>query len=102
MGYYFDLFMTILKWTSALTAGGLVALSAGIYAFQSSLIYAASIPAGSRSVVDTPDKYGMSEYEDVTLETADGERLHCYLISQTRETASASPTMMIFHANAGK
>lgn len=93
--------MSVLKWVTTLTIGSSALVATSLYLFQNNIIYASSVPAGSRTQVDTPAKYGLSEYEDVTLDTPDGESLHCYLIMQTKEHAAKRPTVLLFHANAG-
>lgn len=98
---WLTLIMSILKWGTTLAAGTIAAVGAGLYIFQTSLIYPASMPAGSRTTVDTPEKYGMTEYQELYLKTTDGERLHCYTILQTSEIARERPTILLFHANAG-
>lgn len=94
--------MSVLKWTTILAASGAALIGTGLYAFQTAIIYPSSVPSGSRTLVDTPDRYGMPEYEDITLATHDGEKLHCFLIMQTKDIVQERPTIIIFHANAGK
>ncbi|KAJ3174781.1 hypothetical protein HDU87_006897 [Geranomyces variabilis] len=62
---------------------GLSALAGGVvllYACQNSLIYPANFPAGSRTVVATPDEHGMPEYEAVTITTPDQVKIQAYYI----------------------
>ncbi|KAJ3132193.1 hypothetical protein HDU90_007499 [Geranomyces variabilis] len=62
---------------------GLSALAGGVvllYACQNSLIYPANFPAGSRTVVATPDEHGMPEYEAVTITTPDKVKIRAYYI----------------------
>lgn len=98
---YYTIFMTALKWVATLAMGSTAVVAGGLYFFQNDIIYASSMPLGSRTQVDSPEKHGLPEYEDVTLQTPDGERLHCYLILQTRSTAASRPTIVLYHANAG-
>lgn len=93
--------MSTLKWVAFLGTGSAAILGTGLYLFQSKLIYPASLPSGSRQIVDTPDQHGMSEYESLYLDTPDGETLHCYLIMQVAKLARDRPTILLFHANAG-
>lgn len=102
MSTYFEILMSVLKWTTILAAGGAALIGTGLYTFQTAIIYPSSVPSGSRTLVATPDQYGMPEYEDITLSTIDGEKLHCYLITQTKDIVRLRPTVVIFHANAGK
>jgi hypothetical protein len=91
-----------------------------LYRYQRSLIYPSNFPSGSRTEVMTPDEFGMDDFEELTLDTPDGERLHCYAILQRRasnkerlaglsdrtdqqaDTITARrPTVLLLHANAG-
>lgn len=92
------------------TVGGL------LYRYQRNLVYPSNVPSGSRTEVPTPDEFGIDEYENLTLETPDGEKLHAYLMTQrsisekekirgedddTNETMKRRPTVLVLHANAG-
>ncbi|TPX43842.1 hypothetical protein SeMB42_g04563 [Synchytrium endobioticum] len=85
-----------------------------LYKYQTALIYPANFPDGSRTVVWTPDKFNMPDYEDLTLSTADKVKIRAYLIKnkvdvhdRSRSTKSIgqdglSPyTLLYLHANAG-
>lgn len=79
------------------------------YSGQSYLIYPAYAPSGSRTDVPTPDKHGISVYEDLTLETPDKLKIRAFLMlqgaSQGKEAcaveAKKRPTILFLHANAG-
>ncbi|KAH8548183.1 Alpha/Beta hydrolase protein [Umbelopsis sp. PMI_123] len=78
-----------------------VSLAIALYIFQCNLIYPASFPSGSRSVVIKPSQFGLP-YREVTITTKDNVPLHCYLLQQKDEqVAKNSPTVIYFHANAG-
>lgn len=86
-----------------------------LYRYQRNLVYPSNLPSGSRTEVPTPDEYGI-EYENITLETPDGEQLHAFLMPQqqisererargesqgSEETMRRRPTVLVLHANAG-
>lgn len=52
----------------------------GIQKLEDMIIYPSNIPEGSRTQVDTPDKYGM-KFEDVKIKTTDGEELQTYILT---------------------
>lgn len=101
MASWFDSAISVLKWTSSLTACSVAVVGGALYVFQTSLIYPASMPSGSRTSVDNPAQHGMPEYEEIFLETKDAEKLHCYLITQTADVSRQRPTILLLHANAG-
>lgn len=79
--------------------GGLALL--GLYTFQSSLIYPASLNDG-HGYCATPDEFEMPDFENVYLTTEDGERLHCYLLKHDRNSPSyTNKTVLILPPNAG-
>lgn len=81
---------------------GVAGLAGLLYVKQTTLIYATDVPAGSRQFVDTPNQYGMDPYEDLTVTTTDGQRLHAYFIKQPSEAwRKEAPTILYCHANAG-
>ncbi|KXS17753.1 alpha/beta-hydrolase [Gonapodya prolifera JEL478] len=57
--------------------GGIVTL---LYVFQRSLIYPASIPAGSRTSVAKPSDFSIHRWHDLTLTASDGVKVRAYLI----------------------
>jgi len=65
-----------------------------LFLFQGRLLYLPHVPG--RELDATPDFYGLS-WEEVWLETDDGERLHGWWIPED----PSSPTALIFHGNAG-
>ncbi|CAN6626821.1 hypothetical protein TRVA0_011S00518 [Trichomonascus vanleenenianus] len=71
----------------------------GVYKFQTKLIYPSDFPEGSRTDVDTPDEYGMP-YEDVTIDTPDGEKLKAFLMLQEKD-ARDQTTVIMLCPNAG-
>ncbi|KAK0521730.1 bem46 protein, variant [Tilletia horrida] len=94
---------------------GVASTACLLWRYQGLLVYPASFPQGSRTVVDTPDSFGMP-YDEVTLTTPDGEQVRCFVILQRTpsdkeraaglsgvgdDTARRRPTIIFFHANAG-
>ncbi len=65
-----------------------------LFLFQGRLLYLPHVPG--RGIEATPDRYGLP-WEEVWLETEDGERLHGWWIPAT----DATRTVLIFHGNAG-
>ena len=64
-----------------------------VYLMQGSMLYLANMPG--RAIVTTPRELGL-EFEDVTLETDDGVRLHGWFIP-----GASTRTLLFFHGNAG-
>ncbi|KAH6570552.1 hypothetical protein BASA60_007659 [Batrachochytrium salamandrivorans] len=103
-------------YTAAMSAVGILG---AIYYYQTSLIYMAGFPAGSREHVASPDEFQMSNYENISIRTQDGVMITGYLIkrhlgsARTAEAASAfaqpseatdplsNYTLLYLHANAG-
>eukprot|EP00824_Muranothrix_gubernata_P002965 TRINITY_DN13618_c0_g1_i1.p1 TRINITY_DN13618_c0_g1~~TRINITY_DN13618_c0_g1_i1.p1 ORF type:complete len:285 (-),score=35.48 TRINITY_DN13618_c0_g1_i1:44-898(-) len=86
-------------WTTWL-AGGLglsTALLFSLYYFQNRLIYLPTLPEG-RQLTCLPSGYGLP-FEDVMIATADGVKIHGWLIKQ--EDSLSAPTLLFFHGNAG-
>lgn len=75
----------------------------GMLIFQRRFIYVPYFPPGSRSRVDTPDQWGMSNWENVHLHSADGTLLHAYWIGfeAPGSASKARATVLFCHANAG-
>ncbi|KDE04404.1 hypothetical protein MVLG_05194 [Microbotryum lychnidis-dioicae p1A1 Lamole] len=74
-----------------------------LYLYQNKLIYVASMPAGSRTNVATPDEFGMPDYEQLTLHTPDGVTIRAYLLLRpdAEQEEAPRPTILFLHANAG-
>ncbi|KAK9452374.1 Alpha/Beta hydrolase protein [Limtongia smithiae] len=89
--------------TLGVTAVGTLALV--LYFAQSSLIYPSSFPAGSRTEVQTPDRYDIP-FEDVTLDTPDDEKIKLFVMKQGGAAAQEDlsvrgNTVIMCCANAG-
>ncbi|KAI5961945.1 bem46 [Candida theae] len=87
--------------TATQLGGGMAFLALfGLYYYQSSLIYPASLNDG-HGYCATPDEYGMP-YEAVKLTTSDGETLQCYSMKQDRKSPNyTNKTVLILSPNAG-
>ena len=85
--------ITLLK---VLAGAGLAyaALVAGVYLFQSRLLYLPEVP--SRTLGADPGAVGL-EFQDVALETTDGVGLHGWYVP----AAGARRALLFFHGNAG-
>jgi fermentation-respiration switch protein FrsA (DUF1100 family) len=70
------------------------ALGVALYLFQGSMVFLANLPG--RALDATPADIGL-QYEDVGIDTADGERLHGWYVPAT----NARGTLLFFHGNAG-
>jgi fermentation-respiration switch protein FrsA (DUF1100 family) len=75
-------------------AGAYVALLLFVWFGQSSLLYLPSLP--TRELAATPQSIGLA-YDDVTLRTEDGVRLHGWFVPAPTPRA----TLLFFHGNAG-
>jgi uncharacterized protein len=72
---------------------GYAAILGFIYVAQGSLIY---YPQMGREIATTPSAHGLP-YEDISIATEDGERLHAWWLP----TANAHGAVLLFHGNAG-
>lgn len=73
---------------------------AGLYSYQSSLIYPSSLNNGRESC-STPDEYGM-DYELIELHTEDGETLQCFSLKQDKTSPTyTNKTIVVLSPNAG-
>ncbi|PVZ96634.1 hypothetical protein BB558_007440 [Smittium angustum] len=95
---------------NAIFAGSVLALLAVslLYAYQRDIIYSANIPIGSRTQIDLPSDYGMSNYEQVKIVTKDKLNLDAYLIKRHGDSniyksnkSTNGTTILYLHANAG-
>lgn len=77
-----------------IAAGIYLLLSLLLYLFQGSMVFLANLPG--RTLEAFPSDLGL-EYEDVTLETDDGESLHGWYIP----APEARGVLLFFHGNAG-
>lgn len=102
--------MSTWHWVTRVALGTVavgVASAAGLlFVYQRALIYPSSFPEGSRTEVDTPDRYDLP-FQEFRLNTPDREKLHVYLMlqkgsgSDDEDVAKQRPTILMFHANAG-
>ncbi len=81
---------------------GLAALGSSLLYFkQNDIIYPASLPAGSRTNVPTPEQFGIQNAESIKFPTPDGETLHAYLLRPPTPSLRKNITLLTFHGNAG-
>ncbi|KIW98862.1 uncharacterized protein Z519_00525 [Cladophialophora bantiana CBS 173.52] len=81
---------------------GLAALGSSLLYFkQNDIIYPANLPAGSRTNVDSPEKYGIQNADSIMFPTPDGETLHAYLLRPSNPSLRKNITLVTFHGNAG-
>jgi fermentation-respiration switch protein FrsA (DUF1100 family) len=86
--------MKILISFLTLAAALYLALGLVLYFLQGSMVFLSSMPG--RELDATPADIGL-EFEDVHIDTEDGERLHAWFV----RAASARGTLLFFHGNAG-
>jgi abhydrolase domain-containing protein 13 len=85
-----------------IASSSIAALGSGLLYFkQNEIIYPRGFPAGSRTDVPTPSRFGITNAESIELPTPDGETLHAYLLRPSNTSLSKSITMLLFHGNAG-
>ena len=83
-------------------ASGLTALGSSLLYFkQNDIIYPASMPAGSRTNVPTPQMFGIENTDSLEVPTPDGEKLHAYLLRPNNPAIKKNCTILTFHGNAG-
>ncbi|HSM11391.1 MAG TPA: alpha/beta hydrolase [Lysobacter sp.] len=83
----------------AVLAGIYVLLGAMLYLLQGSMVYLANLPG--RTLDATPADAGL-DYQDVNIDTADGERLHGWYVPAARPgMGEARGVLLFFHGNAG-
>ncbi|RVX68874.1 hypothetical protein B0A52_07529 [Exophiala mesophila] len=86
----------------ALATSGIAALGSSLLYFkQNDIIYPASLPAGSRTEVPSPDQFGITNADSLHFPTPDGETLHAYLLRPTNPPVKKNITLITFHGNAG-
>lgn len=74
-------------------AGAYLLIVAGVYLMQDRMLYLPDLPG--RGLTATPADVGLA-YEDVTLQTEDGVRLHGWFVP-----ANGRGALLFFHGNAG-
>ncbi|MFK7816041.1 MAG: alpha/beta hydrolase [Gammaproteobacteria bacterium] len=75
-----------------------IAAMIAIYFAQALFIYAPQMP--TRDVVATPADLGL-EYEDLTLNTIDNEKINAWYIPAKKSKTDSKKTVLFFHGNAG-
>ncbi|KAI9697646.1 MAG: hypothetical protein M1836_004596 [Candelina mexicana] len=86
----------------ALASSGLAAVATGLLYFkQNELIYPRNLPPGARNEVPRPPDFGITDFEDLSIPTSDGETLHAYFINPSNKRMVKGVTILMFHGNAG-
>lgn len=81
---------------AGIAVAGYLAMALLMFFSQASLLYLPGIP--TRDIEQTPSVIGL-DYEDVRLNTSDGETLHGWFLPAGDNAVDA--TVLIFHGNAG-
>ncbi|KAN0063983.1 bem46 protein, variant [Thecaphora frezii] len=89
MGYFPSLY-SVAKVFGGILLVSLASTAGLLYRYQTSLIYAASFPPGSRAEVATPDEFDIP-YIEHELTTPDGERLRVFAMLQGHRLAEPKP-----------
>lgn len=89
--------MAVFLTVATVVMGGL------LYKFQRKLVYPSAFPPNSRTQVDVPSKWHMTDFEDLKIPSKDGTLLHCYLIWNKKSESSppARKTLLFLQPNAG-
>lgn len=97
--------MGYLMWPATFMFGcaGLVLVL--LYKYQDNLLYFPAIPGAPLTPDENPEGFKdpgerRVTYEDVMIETADGEKLHSWLMYHEHNSMKV-PTLIYFHGNAG-
>ena len=85
-----------------IASSSLAALGSSLLYFkQNDIIYPASLPAGARTDVPTPDQFHLENADSINFPTPDGETLHAYLLRPPNPALRKNVTLLTFHGNAG-
>ncbi|KAL8641547.1 MAG: hypothetical protein Q9228_001667 [Teloschistes exilis] len=70
---------------------------------RTEIIYPRNLPLGARTEegLPRPDRFGISDYEDVRFPTPDGETLNAFFIRPSNKRIAKKLTILMFHGNAG-
>ena len=82
-------------------AGIVGLMGGGLYVFQERLLYLPQLPSRTYDVL--PSNFAGLGFEDVFLRSADGTRIHSWLVYPSADEAREAPrsTLLYFHGNAG-
>jgi len=73
-------------------------LALALYLFQGKMVFLSNLPG--RALTASPNEIGL-QYEDVLLDTSDGERLHGWYVPASRPQTDSRGVVLFFHGNAG-
>ncbi|KAL8728491.1 MAG: hypothetical protein Q9181_005334 [Wetmoreana brouardii] len=70
---------------------------------ETEIIYPRNLPLGARTEegVPRPNRFGISDYEDLRIPTPDGETLSAFFIRPSNKRIARRLTVLMFHGNAG-
>lgn len=71
-----------------------------LYLFQDKLLYSPDFPPDSRTVFIRPGRFRINSWEEVFLNTIDGESIQTWLLKHPTNSLEC-PTLLYFHGNAG-
>jgi fermentation-respiration switch protein FrsA (DUF1100 family) len=75
-----------------------VVLALALYLFQGKMVFLSNLPG--RALTASPNDIGL-QYEEVLLDTSDGERLHGWYVPAARSPTDSRGVILFFHGNAG-
>jgi len=85
-----------------LASSGIAALLSGLLYFkQNELIYPRNLPMGARTEVMRPSEFGITDFEELSIPTPDGESLSAFYIRPSNRLYAKNVTILMFHGNAG-
>ena len=92
-------------WPTVIMASGCSIVLVLLYKYQNKMLYHPAIPGMPVSPDENPDGFRHPgernvPFEDVMIETADGEMVHSWLMLRPNDSEKV-PTLIYFHGNAG-
>ncbi|KIS66637.1 uncharacterized protein UMAG_10582 [Mycosarcoma maydis] len=91
---YMPSFGSLVRVVGGLLAVSLISTAGLLYRYQTSLIYPASFPPGSKAEVNTPDEYDLPYIEEELI-TPDSQRLRIFVMLQGTKLAPRRSTPKI-------
>ncbi len=94
-----------LFWPTVIVASGASIVLVLLYKYQNNMLYHPAIPGMPIRPDDNPEGFRHPgernvPFEDVMIETEDGEKVHSWLMLQPKNSEKV-PTLIYFHGNAG-
>ncbi|KAF2281016.1 BEM46 family protein-like protein [Westerdykella ornata] len=100
MGSALDSFISYLRIPLLASSGIAAVLSCALYFKQNEIIYPRHFPPDARTNVPRPSQFGITDYEELMIPTADGESLSAFYLRANKQHAR-NVTILMFHGNAG-